>query len=460
LEPKDASTLYFISDTRTIYLGEEIYGSNIEISDEDGNIIELTEDGLFAGLNLALEIGPENTDEEVPSAAATYEALVSVAPFWVGEPIPDSFFDGKVVDMPALKQALEELSPVTGVKGAEEADFRTGEVELSPADLGAETTTNKTVSLSAGSTDVQYPTAKAVYDAVDSKVDKSGTDRLMTAAEGTKLSGIATGAQVNPTIATEAEAKTGTDNTKMMTPLVSKKAVDAAIAIKANRDNTLQSQLYAQTADALGNPAVSVTGEKIFVNPPLPDMGSMHYEFYEFVTPEELAAYQAPITDDTVGAYNVLTMARSPERAVQIAIQTFETAHSAAVMIRTRHIDDLDFTRWQPWKKLAYQEKVQPVQIILPNGITTSETSYCVRDQFGMVHVVASVYKEFGFSANDLAFTLPEGYRPASDLYISAPSFFEANSTLGFVNVKTTGEVICQTGGQAYMICNATFIGA
>ena len=36
-----------------------------------------------------------------------------------------------------------------------------------------------------------------VYDALSSKVDKNGTDRLMTAAEGTKLAGIATGAEVN-----------------------------------------------------------------------------------------------------------------------------------------------------------------------------------------------------------------------------------------------------------------------
>lgn len=51
-------------------------------------------------------------------------------------------------------------------------------------------------------TDYNYDsTAKAIVDGVTSaladKVDKNGTDRLMTAAEGTKLSGIETGAQVN-----------------------------------------------------------------------------------------------------------------------------------------------------------------------------------------------------------------------------------------------------------------------
>ena len=51
-------------------------------------------------------------------------------------------------------------------------------------------------------TDYNYDsTAKSIVDGVTAaladKVDKNGTDRLMTAAEGTKLSGIETGAQVN-----------------------------------------------------------------------------------------------------------------------------------------------------------------------------------------------------------------------------------------------------------------------
>ena len=41
-----------------------------------------------------------------------------------------------------------------------------------------------------------------VDDRVDNKVDKNGTDRLMTAAEGTKLAGIETGATKNTVIDT------------------------------------------------------------------------------------------------------------------------------------------------------------------------------------------------------------------------------------------------------------------
>ena len=47
------------------------------------------------------------------------------------------------------------------------------------------------------SADELYANNVNVYNALNGKVDKNGTDRLMTADEGTKLAGIAAGAQVN-----------------------------------------------------------------------------------------------------------------------------------------------------------------------------------------------------------------------------------------------------------------------
>jgi hypothetical protein len=265
---------------------------------------------------------------------------------------------------------------------------------------------------------------------------------------------------VNPALASEAEATAGTDNAKMMTPLVSKKAVDAAIAIKADKDNTLQSSLYASNAYTLGNPAVSVVAENIFANPPLNTMGAIHYSFAQYLTTTAVAESKGPLTAETGASYNVLTMTSAPNRAAQLAIESFSGSHAGEVYVRIRHIDNSNYAAWQEWRKIVLQEKVKTVQIILPDGITTSETSYCARDQFGMVHVVASVFKESGFVANDLAFTLPEGYRPANDMYVPVGSFLETNFSSGFVTVKANGEVICRTVLRAYMFCNAAFVGA
>jgi hypothetical protein len=176
LEAKSPATLYFISDKKIICLGSEIYGGHVEISGDEGNAITINEDGLYAG------------------------------------------FDGH--------------ADVTGVKGAAEGEYRTGNVELAPEDLGAENAANKTGTLDDQSSETQYPSAKAVYgelSALDQgKVDKNGTDRLMTASEGTKLAGIATGAQVNPEYASMADAKTGTNTTKSMSPLMTAHAIGAA----------------------------------------------------------------------------------------------------------------------------------------------------------------------------------------------------------------------------------------
>jgi hypothetical protein len=109
---------------------------------------------------------------------------------------------------------------VSGVKGEAEDDFRSGDVSLSLADLGAEAALNKTGELTNESTDDQYPAAKAVY---------------------------------------------------------------SALAIKVDKNNTLQKQLYASTAYTLVSPSDRMTKEIIFANPPLGKMSDLSYDFFEFV---------------------------------------------------------------------------------------------------------------------------------------------------------------------------------
>jgi hypothetical protein len=174
LAVKNPQTLYFISDKKTIRLGSETYGINI--SGDDGNMITFNEDGLYA--------------------------------------------------------APDEHVYVTGVKGAAEDEYRTGNVDLSPDDVGAENAANRTGALNAQSSDTQYPTAKVVYDELfilkHGKVDKNGTDRLMEATEATKLAGIAAGAQVNPAFALASDVNAGTNTTKVMTPAMTAQAIGLA----------------------------------------------------------------------------------------------------------------------------------------------------------------------------------------------------------------------------------------
>ncbi|MDR2752262.1 MAG: hypothetical protein LBC41_16520, partial [Clostridiales bacterium] len=146
LLPKDSNTLYFISDTHEIYLGDKSYGSSdlfdvgsgdaegtisfdivdgklvatailsteegsLEVkadglyvpppgislleSSTPGNFIFATSDGNIAdsGLSFSTSITSESTNSQIPSAAAVYEALLRIAPIWEGIETPEDLFN-------------------------------------------------------------------------------------------------------------------------------------------------------------------------------------------------------------------------------------------------------------------------------------------------------------------------------------------------------------------------------
>jgi hypothetical protein len=81
---------------------------------------------------------------------------------------------------------------------------------------------------------------RGLHSLVSGKVDKNGTNRLITEAEGTKLTGIESGAQVNPDFASQQEAEAGTDNTKIMTSLrVAQATADLQPAIPSGTNKIL-----------------------------------------------------------------------------------------------------------------------------------------------------------------------------------------------------------------------------
>lgn len=85
-----------------------------------------------------------------------------------------------------------------------------------------------------------YVTTEAMKTAIASKVDKNGTDRLMTEAEGTKLSGIETGAQVNKidTVDTEQFAIDGKKLTLLDIAQSKVSGLTAALSGKVDKNGT------------------------------------------------------------------------------------------------------------------------------------------------------------------------------------------------------------------------------
>ena len=71
----------------------------------------------------------------------------------------------------------------------------------------------------------------------------TSTQGLMSGSDKIKLDGIAAGAQINPSIATKAEAETGTNNAKMMTALRVKEAINVHYNDKSNPHNVTKVQI-------------------------------------------------------------------------------------------------------------------------------------------------------------------------------------------------------------------------
>ena len=94
-----------------------------------------------------------------------------------------------------------------------------------PASMIVETSTKRFV------TDSE----KAIWNAkANTSAATTSSDGLMSKEDKDKLNGIATGAQVNRTIATQSEAESGTNNTADMTPLRTKQAITKQSMVVVN----------------------------------------------------------------------------------------------------------------------------------------------------------------------------------------------------------------------------------
>lgn len=100
---------------------------------------------------------------------------------------------GTGLDRSYASGTITLTADVTGVKGDDESAYRTGNINITKANIGLDNVDN--------TADIDKPISTAQQTALDDKVDKVTGKGLSTedytSAEKTKLSGIATGAEVN-----------------------------------------------------------------------------------------------------------------------------------------------------------------------------------------------------------------------------------------------------------------------
>ena len=191
---------------------------------------------------------------------------------------------------------------------------------------------------------------------------------------------------------------------------------------KADKNRALQNDLYAQYAYTLQNPAIEVDDIAIFDNPPLTQMAKLDYHTSNYVASDTIRPKNAPpLVSADSHWWQILTFCNSPGRALQIATECFTGQKNGRMFLRTRHVDNYDFTQWQSWREVAtcYCADLEWKPLPMVNGWTNSNSDGAAALRYrkgadGKITYVTGIIKlEDALSDENQIFAyLPEGYRP------------------------------------------------
>jgi hypothetical protein len=192
-------------------------------------------------------------------------------------------------------------------------------------------------------------------------------------------------------------------------------------------------------------------------------MGAIQYAYIQFPSSSAAEEMKSPIADATAICFNILTMASNPNRAAQLAIESFRGPHEGEIYVRSRHVDNDNFSEWQDWKKVVLYQKLAKTTFPVATGIVARQTSYISKDMFGLITVVATLGKSSGNFGNvELLGTLPAGYLPAETIIAPAIMFEDYNNPapthICGVSINTSGQLHCHGSGYACISFNMSFV--
>jgi hypothetical protein len=114
LESKDIETLYFINDTRQIFLGDEAYGAGKglgEIHDPTaGDIVAVEANGALFDSRKAFTdaVSSDSTEAQVPTVKAVYDSVQRIAAIWDKAEDPSEFLNGVISTKSGAIEAFQD----------------------------------------------------------------------------------------------------------------------------------------------------------------------------------------------------------------------------------------------------------------------------------------------------------------------------------------------------------------
>lgn len=231
-------------------------------------------------------------------------------------------------------------------------------------------------------------------------------------------------------------------------------AISTQMSNKADKNGTLQSNLYAQYARDVQAPNLNITPEILFNTPPLDHMALLDHRAVAYTKADRPAG--APPMSSSMSAhyFETLTLRVNRNRALQIAAQCFMGEDNGRIFLRTRHRDNnnYDYTQWQAWREVAtcYCEDMEWKALPMINGWINQNGDSAAALKYrkgadGKVVYVTGRIKQPNAITNDnrvIAY-LPAGYRPKNYYWRTLSS--EAKDSIVTLRIDLDGKMYILT---------------
>lgn len=160
-------------------------------------------------------------------------------------------------------------------------------------------------------------------------------------------------------------------------------------------------------------------------------------------------------SDNIVGAppamqshqfWETLTIKTNYNRALQIAAQCYNGPDNGHVYLRTRHVDNDDFTKWQAWREVATCYCADAEWKVLPliNGFIVP-FSYLApkyrKSLSGDAVYLSGIIRNSATSKNAIFAQLPAGFRPKVDQRFAVPTSNANDQYFVHITINTSGNM-------------------
>ena len=204
--------------------------------------------------------------------------------------------------------------------------------------------------------------------------------------------------------------------------------INTLLTQKADKNKALQTNLYAQYAQDVQAPNLSITPEILFNNPPLDNMALLDHRALGYNKAGRPAGAPPMSSSMFANHFETLTFNLYHNRALQVATQCYMGEDNGRIFLRTRHRDNNDYgyAQWQAWQRIATAAPPKRFEIPYAAGFgrwiwdgLNIESYYCKTQESIVIGSIACEKPDkTDIKCCDQIAVLPVGFRPKDHLFV------------------------------------------